>query len=475
MMQNSCITLRSGQGVCDHCGTSNKRILQHEYTCMTCGVIDQNAMIVDEVSEQRRQWENNDSADVHVNNNNSKQTTRPTGDHSKSIHSTSSTALALIQQRVASVGAGGGDQLDRKALCIAKRAARMFSVESEQIPAEAVCLYTATRSPTGHMSVVDVVACTMTVAHRRTAQDIEDVSLAFSIKVKNIACAIQGLQTTVLMGDATLASAYAYLFKNVGERRPNRLVDEAMSRFLEVAREDERAALSRASWGIRSLAEVMLKHIQDCRLVGGESLPLLARAIVVMSCELHGLMCTSADFIRSCILANHRATWKDALAAWKGGGGFDEVVAQKRRLREYGHVVKDQDEVEGEKPAEISQDCQVRRDVRARVTRMFEGDPNLGSYVESAVSAGVTHLCVSTVAKNETVRRRVQGPGGDDQLCSLVHVCLALVMNVPPPTDALALLVVGTRGCAHTVLTARRFKCPRLCNPGCFIRVGAPV
>lgn len=426
-------------------------------------------MIVDEMSEQRKQWEGSDN-DMHVNSR-----AKPTCTSYNSTHPKCQENASLPGLRFG-LRLGADDLLNSKAMVVATKASRLFSVESEQVPSEAVCLFLATRAPNaGHMSVVDVVACTMIVAHRRTSQDIEDASLAFSLKVKNIACSIQNVQTMVLMGDERLSSAYAYLFRAVSERRPNKLVEEAMNRLLEIVKTDAMDVLLSSAWGIRSLAEGMMKHIQDCRLVGGESLQLLARAVIVLSCELHDLKLVTSAYIRTSILANHRATWKSALEMWDKPTSFLQFVGQKRHMREYG-VPVDRKRSRTSSPVRLpSMECLLTREIRARVADVFASDPMLMRYTSTSISAGVTHLCVFSVINNDAVQAFVGGPDQDpDHMGCLVEVCLAAVLKTSPSSfhrgDILD-LVVNTKGFDHSVLLARKFKPPSLVNSTFFSRV----
>lgn len=461
-MQNSVI-LHAGSSVCDACGESNMRVLQHEYTCMTCGMIDGGAMIVDELSEHRKQWESSES-DTHVN--------RPARPVSTTYSSHSSDGRML--QRLNCSDTSPLDVMKKKAFTTAKRAACIFSVESDQIPSEAVCLFLATKLIGTHMSQVDVVACTMIVAHRRTAQDIEDVALVFALKTKIIATAIQKIQSCVLLGDQALGGAYGYLFKTVGDRRTNKLIEEAMNNLLEIARPAEMSALLAGCWGVRSLAEEMLSHIYECRLIGGDSLQLLARAVIVMACELLGIPVTSSDFIRSCILVNHRATWKTALSRWTGRSSFEAVVTHKRHLKEYGatgpalQCVKKQ-KCDTVPAAAQPSDVILRRCTRVRLHRLF-ASTDFSQYARTSTSSGVTHLCIFTISQNSQLQHLTQD--NDQRLCDLLDVCLSAVRQTEFPTHVdrgFVRLVVETPGFCQTSTTCRRFKTPCIPNVDCFV------
>lgn len=431
--------------VCEHCGNSDKRMYQHEYICMSCGVIDGSAMIVDEMSEQRRQW---DSGDDHQH------------------HATVAPAARL--PRLHSICTQlGTDSLSRRAYTIAKRAAQLFSIDTDQIPQEAACLYLATRHVSGgHVSTTDVVACTMIAAHRRTAQDLQDASLVFTLKSKQVMTSIERVQESVLMGSACLAAAYGYLFDMVGERRSAHLVKEALDHLLGLKQlsEGSRRTLLSSSWGIRSLADDMMKHVQDCRLIGGDSLAILARAMIVMSCELHmgHKEVPPTAFISTILLHTHRCTWGVALARWPGGGqtAFNTHVLQKRRLREYGSIRPQQ------RTMEISR-CDTesvvnKRNTRAAVAVQFVNESRFRALLGTATAAGVTHVCVAMVSTNTTLQRYVeQDPEG---VATMMDVCLAAVLPLSPISiyidPCISALVRNTPGFEYAVCLARKFKAP---------------
>lgn len=473
-MQAGGINVHASTLVCDCCGASNKKVLQHEYVCMTCGVVDAGAMIIDEMSENRKQWENSES-DTHANLN-------------KHVTSSKTKHSGICVRR------DSGDEQARKAkhvkaFSIAKRVACVFSVETDQIPSEAVCLYMATREETcTHVLMADVVACTLIVAHRRTSRDIEDVALALTVKQKSVTSAIECIQAKVLMGSKDIGAAYAYLFCNVGERRPNKLIAEAMDRLIEISSVDDRHSVFRSSWGVRSLAEDMMKHIHACRLIGGESLQLLARALVIMSCELYQLRVTvHASFIRGSLMVVHRATWAAALESWSTNlGSFEAHVSRKRSMREYGvnDIGSNRDGrtnlVHTESPHVHNAFSENRarlladsKDIRVKVSRLFASVSRFMQHKDSSISAGVTHLCIFTVLHNGAVRNfLISNPL--DGVDMLLDVCLAAVQNRQPECyvpHTLVSLITGTTGFSYTVRLSRNFKNPSLPQKGCFLRV----
>lgn len=428
---------------CENCGKSDKRMLEHEYICMNCGVIDGSIMIVDEMSEQRRQW---DTDDQH----------KP---------KTSSSLLPRLHSKHGDTT----DRVSKRAFPIAKRAAQLFSIETDQVPQEAACLYVATqKQSSGHVSKVDVVACTMIAAHRRTAQDLQDASLVFTLKTKHLMTAIERVQECVLMGDKSLASAYGYLFNMVGERRSVHLVKEALEHLLEVTQDDVvRGRISESSWGIQSLADDMMKHVQECRLIGGISLEIFARALIIVSSELHvgqrNVPAPPKVFISACMLHLHRDTWDQAQARWPGGGklSFDKHVVEKQRLREYGSI----------KPRAVPGPCsgvqvhptiQAKRDTRARVACQFATEPRFHALAGTSIDAGVTHVCVVMVSNNAQlqhfVNQHLDGVG------TLMDVCLAAIQPLTQISvfvdPIIVSMVTNTPGFAHAISLARKFKAP---------------
>lgn len=438
--------------VCENCGKSDKRLLQHEYTCMSCGVIDGSVMIVDEMSEQRRQWDNGD-------------------DHQHQHHTNGAPAAKLPRLHTTCVQRGT-DSMSNRVFAIAKRAAQLFSIETDQIPHEAACLYIATRHEGGHVSMADVVACTMIAAQRRTAQDLQDASLAFTLKSKQVMTTIERVQESVLMGDAHLASAYGYLFHTVGERRSGQLVKEALEHLVGVMlSEESRRTLLSSSWGIRSLADDMMKHVQDCRLTGGDSLDILARAMVIISCELHlGQMeVPPKAFISTCLLHTHRCTWKVALARWPGGGpsAFDMHVLQKRRLREYGSARPQLTHIDTSRCD--TESVITKRNTRAAVVFQFASESRFKALDGTSTATGVTHVCVAMVSNNPTLQRYIeQDPEG---IATMMDVCLAAVLPYSTISifvdPCISSLITHTRGFEYAVCLARKFKSP--VSSACFM------
>lgn len=429
----------------------------HEYMCMVCGVIDENVMLVDERSELKRQWEG--------------------GENDQNINKCSSfcklPGLMRISTSVAPV-----DAAHRRALAIAQKASRHFSIETDQIPSEATCMYMATcykKSETCHVCGVEVIACTMIAAHRRTAQDIEDVSLAFRLKFKNVATAIEDVQKLV-MRDKAVADTYGYLFNSVSDRRPAELVKEAMNHLLEMTPGNKREELLDSTWGIRSLADDMMKHVLDSRLTGGGSLQLLARAMVVMACEFHGLT-TQSSYISNCILVIHRATWKASATMWPGGlQAFARHVKEKCNMREYGGTIKKKPVAARVEPA-IKASLLGKRLTRRHVQQEFEADfvSRFANLAGTGTGAGVTHMCIVTAANSAAVRKFLETDTDTDageRTRILMDVCIAAVLGTPYPSqiDASTVsLITGTVGFEREVATSRRFHSVKLPRSGGFI------
>lgn len=462
------LSVRGSSTACDECGQSNKKLLENEFVCMTCGIVDTNVMIVDERSEQKKQWESSES-DGHA----SKYPVASNTIFQNTIHAASkvpglrSTAHALP-----------ADTAYKKATTIAQKTSHVFSVETDQIPLEAASMYMAVReATTGKVCVVEVIACTMVAARRRTAQDIEDVALAFSMKPKTIASAIESVEDSVLMGDKAVGDAYGYLFTPDEDRGPCALIKEAVAHLLETTLDkDLRLKLIASSWGIRLLAEDMITHVLKCRLTGGESLQLLARAMVVKSCELHLFRITAGDYISNCVMCNHCATWDVALAKWPGGQtAFDSLVAHKRQLREYGTMINKK------RPRPLTEISRhgssaglvSSKTLRLRIRGVFATPGRFRAFSGTSVAAGVTHLCI-TCASNSGVRAYLDGEeeGKLDRVMSLMDVCMADVRCTAYPAgmdSSIITMIKETVGYARVVVTARGFKTLLLPELGCFI------
>lgn len=426
---------------------------EYDYVCMACGTVDGNVMVTDERSEAKKQWENSEC-----------------DGHATCQSSSKSTGLPLLPRSGAP-----SDPAYKRAFTMAQKTARLFSVETDQIPAEATCMYMATRqSAASHCSSIRAIACTMIVAHRRTAQDIEDVTLAFALKFKNIATAIEDVQKVVHLGtDKTLAATYGYLFQNVADRRPAELVKEAMNHLLELAQSHAyRAQLSASSWGIRALADVMMTHILDSKLTGGGSLQLMARAMIVMAGELHGLSLSSPQFVSACILAIHRSSWKAAALKWPGGvQAFDTYVVQKRRIKEYGSSIRSNSNGNGNGDGKKRQrpvtaagvtvekaHITCKRKVRSQVTEQFATQARFATMAGTATAAGVTHLCV-TSAGNAAVCAFLDRSA--DSVGTLVDVCLAAVKGAQYPghiDKSILDMITGTAGFEKEVALAQGFR-----------------
>lgn len=425
------INVRASSLECESCGGRNKRMLSNEYTCMSCGVIDGQVMIVDEMSEQRKQWENNES-DTHANKFGGQpimtRPPRPTA--------------------------------DTRVLKVAKSASSLFSIETDQIPQEATSMYMATAA-NGHISKVRVIACTMITAHRRTARDIQDVALAFSLKPKSVSGAIEAIQALVLTGDKHLGEAFGYLFWTGGERRTSLMVKEALDQLTGCCRTGERQLRERDIWGIRALADDMMKHIQDCRMIGGDSLEILARALILMACELMGLSTTApADYISSCMMNTHRATWRAALRRWPTGPvAFDAHVARRVRLNGGGPR-------SAANPVDMATDgvIQGKRLTRSQVSTAF-GQDRYRTLRGTSVAAGVTHMCVSLVSRDVGLKAFVTTHGID----CLIEVCLAAVRRTRASNTGLVTLVEAVAGFQYELSVARNFRQPIANSSACFI------
>lgn len=454
-MQN--IILRNVSVTCDSCGASNKKVYQHEYICMVCGVVDENIMMIDERSELKKQWEVSET-DQNINK-----------------HTSSSRLPGFLRIGTSVTPA---DAAYRRAFVIAQKAARLFSVETDQIPSEATFMYMATKkSETGHVCSVEVIACTMIAAHRRTAQDIQDASLAFKLKFKNISSAIEYVHVLVMHGDKTLGDTYGYLFNSVSDRRPAELVKEAIDHLLELTASDRRGELLASAWGIRSLAEDMMNHVLDSRLTGGGSLQLLARSMIVMAIELFDLVATSG-FISSCIMLIHRETWKVAAQMWPGGlKSLAQHVQRKRSMREYGCMSNKRTvhELTPKVQPVTSASILGKRHTREQVRQEFEAD-FVGRFYGldgTATAAGVTHLCIFT-ANDPAVRKFLDQDKDQDQerMRTLMDVCLAAVRGTAYPVEIEASIVstvTGVVGFQREVMVARRFHTIKLPKCGCFM------
>lgn len=429
------MSIRASSLECESCGHRNKRMLCNEYTCMNCGIIDGRVMIVDETSDQRKQWEHSE-ADTHANKYvPSARPPRPTA--------------------------------DKRVLGIAKKASYTFSIDTDQVPLEATSLYMATALPASrHISKARVMACTMIVAHRRTAQDIQDAALAFSLKAKTVSSEIEAVQARVRLGDKSLGDFYGYLFHSVGERRTSLLVKDALDQLMYSMQSGEtRQALLKPAWGIRSLSDDMMKHIQECRMIGGDSLEILARALVVMACELHGLLVSPipSDFISPTMMQSHRNTWRAALPLWgasHGSTAFEAHVAKKRSLLAHRDVLCP--------PAVlVSPVTQCKRETRELVAEQFRG--RLETLSGTAAATGATHLCVVAVSCCSLLKGHVTSKG----IADLLDICLTMVQRAPPPlplVDAYGLvpLLEAISGYRRELLIARNFKTP-IPTGACFI------
>lgn len=442
------ISIRASSLECASCGKRNKRMLSNEYTCMSCGIIDGSVMIVDETSEQRKQWENSEN-DTHANK-------YVKGGGGATQASTKALLFASRPPRPTA---------DRRVLEVAKRASGLFSIESDQIPLEATSLYMATATSSSSISQVRVVACAMIVAQRRSAQDILDVALTFKLKQKNVSGAIEAVQAAVRTGHESLGHDYGYLFQSVGDRRTSQLVKEALDHLVlslsAVHPSHTRQALLRPAWGIRSLADDMMNHVQDCRLIGGDSLQILARVLVVLSCELLGLSVAPVppDFVSNTMLQHHRGTWRDAVVRWAAekGGEFDLLVARKRRTTCSAPAVPVPVPARHDPPGPGSVLAQCKRATRSSVAAQFGVNSSFQRYVGTGVAAGVTHLCVVLVAGNADIKASVTANG----VSSLMAVCLAAVTRTELDLRSLydlRSLVENTQGYPRELALAQNFR-----------------
>lgn len=432
MMQCN-ISIRASTLECEACGSRNKRMLSHEYTCMSCGVIDGQVMIVDEMSEQRKQWESNE-ADTNANKYTLTSTPRPPR-----------------------------PTADKRVLKVAKSASLLFSIESEQIPMEATSMYMATAT-SNNIAKVRVIACTMITAHRRTARDIEDAALAFSLKAKSVARAIEAVQAQVLTGDKGLGDAFGYLFWTDGDRRTSHLVKDALDQLSACMPSSAvRGVLHPSSWGIRVLADDMMRHIQDCRLIGGNSLDILARALVVMACQFLQVEVETVDYISTAMMQTHRATWALAVTRWPGGPSvFAQHVARKFRLSP-GWSVADQTGAIDVRSCSI---IRCKRETRALVASELK---IVGCVTPpgTALTAGMTHLCVVLVARDERLQSFVSASG----IRPLMDVCLSAIQRTTQDeaNRSLIALVEAVEGYQNELHLARQFKRPLPNDSVCFM------
>lgn len=432
MMQCS-ISIRASSLECESCGRREKRMLGSDYTCMSCGVIDSNVMVVDEMSDQRKQWEHSEA------------------DMNTAVHADRQHSFAVAPR----CGRPPRPTADKRVLKVAKKASHTFSIDTDHIPLEATSLYMATTPTTcqHHISKARVIACTMIVAHRRTLQDIQDVAMAFTLKPKSVSCEIEAVQARVRLGEKSLGDNYGYLFRFIGERRSSLLVKEALDQLVYCMQgRASRQAFEGPAWGVRSLADDMMQHVQDRRLIGGDSLEILARALIVVSCELYGLPVSPipADFISAAMLQSHRATWRAAVPLWPASHGtreFEQHVATKLRL------VRGRDSfVPALAPP--SKLTQSKRVTRSLATELLRGR----GLANTSISAGATHLCVVAAAGTPSVQAHVAAHG----VGPLLDVCLALVGRTPLPHafSGLGALVQGGAGHRRELEIAQKFQTP---------------